>query len=65
MRPKTDDACLVYTVLEAARILGLTKNSAYLAAKRGSLPTVRLGKQIRVPKAALHAMIEGAAKRTS
>jgi excisionase family DNA binding protein len=54
---------LVYTVLEAGRLLGLTKNAAYVAAKRGDLPTIRIGKQIRVPKVALHAMLEGAGQK--
>lgn len=51
---------LVYTVQEAGCLLGLTKNAAYLAAKRGDIPTIRIGKLIKVPKAALHAMIDGA-----
>lgn len=58
-----EENCLVYTVLEAAHLLRLTKNSAYSAAKRGDIPTVRLGKLIRVPKAALHAMIEAGAQK--
>jgi excisionase family DNA binding protein len=52
--------CLVYKVPEAGKLLGLTKNAAYVAAKRGDFPTIRIGKLIRVPKAALHAMIDGA-----
>lgn len=54
--------CLVYTVPEAGALLGLTKNASYEAAKRGDIPTIRLGKLIKVPKAALHAMIDGAGK---
>lgn len=54
--------CLVYNVPEAGRLLGLNKNAAYVAAKRGDLPTIRIGKLIRVPKAALHAMIEQAGR---
>ncbi|WP_457492215.1 helix-turn-helix domain-containing protein [Tardiphaga sp. P5_C7] len=56
----SEPACLVYNVPEAGRLLGLTKNASYVAAKRGDLPTIRIGKLIRVPKAALHAMIDGA-----
>jgi excisionase family DNA binding protein len=51
---------LVYTVMEVGELLGLTRNAAYDAAKRGDFPTIRIGKLIRVPKAALHAMIDGA-----
>lgn len=56
------DQSLVYTVPEAGALLGLTKNASYEAAKRGDIPTIRLGKLIKVPKAALHAMIDGAGK---
>lgn len=52
--------CLVYNVVEAGKLLGLSKNASYVAAKRGDFPTIRIGRQIRVPKAALHQMIDGA-----
>jgi excisionase family DNA binding protein len=57
------DGRLVYTVEEAGKLLGLTKNGAYVAAKRNDLPTIRIGKLIRVPKAALHAMIDAVAQK--
>jgi excisionase family DNA binding protein len=60
MAAAQNDDCLVYTVPEAGAKLGLSKNAAYLAAKRGDIPIIRLGKLIRVPKVALHAMIDGA-----
>jgi excisionase family DNA binding protein len=60
MTKSEDDGCLVYKVPEAGKLLGLTKNASYEAAKRGDFPTIRIGKLIRVPKAALHAMIDGA-----
>jgi hypothetical protein len=41
----------------------LTKNASYLAASRGDLPVIRIGKQVRVPKAALHAMIQAAGQK--
>ena len=44
---------LVYTVPEAGRLLGLGRNTAYEAAKRGEIPTIRMGRLLRVPKAAL------------
>ncbi|UFX41706.1 helix-turn-helix domain-containing protein [Bradyrhizobium sp. 41S5] len=58
-RPDRAD-CLVYTVPEAGALLGLTKNASYEAAKRGDLPILRIGKLLKVPKAALHAMIGSA-----
>jgi len=51
---------LVYTIPEVSKLLGLTRNAAYDAAKRGDFPTIRIGKLIRIPKAALHAMIDAA-----
>lgn len=61
-RETTTGERLVYTVPEAGALLGLNKNAAYAAAKRCDFPTIRIGKLIRVPKAALHAMIDGASK---
>ena len=34
---------LVYTVPEAGRLLGLSRNGSYEAAKRGDIPTIRMG----------------------
>jgi excisionase family DNA binding protein len=62
-QPTSNDTCLVYNVPEAGKLLGLTRNASYIAAKRGDLPTIRIGKLIRVPKAALHAMIEQAGQK--
>jgi excisionase family DNA binding protein len=62
MPPETDDGCLVYTVPVAGALLGLTKNASYEAARRGDIPTIKIGKLLKVPKAALHAMIDGAGK---
>ena len=55
----TDDR-LVYEVPEAGAMLGLTRNGSYEAAKQGDIPTIRIGKLIRVPKAAFHRMLEEA-----
>jgi excisionase family DNA binding protein len=57
------DGRLVYNVQEAGALLGLTKNAAYEAAKRGDFPTIKIGRLIRVPKAAFHAMIDGAGRK--
>lgn len=55
-----DDTCLVYDVVEAGGMLGLSRNASYLAAKRGDFPIIKIGKLIRVPKAAFHKMLERA-----
>ncbi|WMT71073.1 helix-turn-helix domain-containing protein [Bradyrhizobium sp. Ash2021] len=49
---------LVYRVPEAGAILGLTRNGAYAAAKRGDIPTIRIGKLLRVPVRAVERMLD-------
>jgi excisionase family DNA binding protein len=44
---------LVYTVPEAAALLGISRAFAYEAVKRGDIPSMRIGRRILVPKAAL------------
>lgn len=46
-----------YTVREAAEILGISNNSAYEGVKSGEIPSVRVGKRILIPKAALDNML--------
>jgi excisionase family DNA binding protein len=48
---------LVYTVPEAGRLLGLGRNAAYEAAKRGELPTIRIGRLLLVPKSPFHRLV--------
>ena len=50
---------LTVTVGEAARLLGIGRNSAYEAAHRGELPVVFIGKRILVPLAALERLLTG------
>ncbi|SHH13183.1 helix-turn-helix domain-containing protein [Bradyrhizobium erythrophlei] len=56
---KRDDR-LVYDVPEAGALLGLSRNASYEAAKRGQLPTIKVGKLLKVPKAALMRLLEQA-----
>jgi len=46
-----------YSVPEAGRRVGLGRNAAYEAARRGELPTLRFGRQLRVPRALLEKML--------
>ena len=55
---KNEDQRLVYEVPEAGALLGLGKNASYEAAKRGDFPTIKIGKLIRVPKAAFHRLLD-------
>jgi len=40
----------------------LGRNAAYAAAKRGDIPTIRIGKLLRVPVRALERMLDAAMK---
>ncbi len=50
---------LAITVSEAASQLGIGRNTAYEAARRGEIPTVRIGGRILVPVSALDRLLEG------
>jgi excisionase family DNA binding protein len=60
MKPTSDTENLTYEVPEAGAMLGLNRNAAYAAVRRGDIPSIRIGKLIRVPRAALHRMLEAA-----
>jgi len=49
-----------YSVPEAAKILGLNRNSGYEAVKRGEIPVIKIGKRLLVPKPALDRLLQGA-----
>lgn len=52
-----DDLPLLLTVEEAARVLRIGRNGAYAAVSDGVLPAIRIGRRIRIPRAALAALI--------
>ena len=54
---RTDDDRLLLRVDEAARLLGIGTTLAYEMVGRGDLPSIRLGRSVRVPRAALEAWI--------
>jgi hypothetical protein len=57
---KSADERLTYDVPEAGRLLGLSRNGAYAAAKAGLIPVLNVGRRKLVPKAALHQMLAAA-----
>jgi excisionase family DNA binding protein len=44
---------IVLTVPEAARVLGIGRDQAYRACRRGDLPTIRIGRRILVSRVSL------------
>jgi excisionase family DNA binding protein len=47
----------VLTVEQAAEILKVSRSAAYRAAQDGSIPTIRIGRTVRVPTAGLLALL--------
>jgi excisionase family DNA binding protein len=47
------------TIEEAAKILGVGRNKAYEAAHAGEIPTIKIGRRLLVPTAALERMLQG------
>jgi excisionase family DNA binding protein len=50
---------IVISVPEAARLAGLSRQSAYEAARRGDIPTIRIGRRILVPREKLIRLLCG------
>ncbi len=48
------------SVPEAAKVLGCGRIAAYKMAKAGTLPVLRIGRSIRVPRAALDELLRNA-----
>ena len=59
-----DEAPLTITVPEAGKkYFGLSRNAAYDAAARGEIPTVKIGRLLRVPVRALEKMLDQAGQK--
>ena len=52
-RTQTESLPLVLTVEEAAAALRIGRSAAYEAVRTGSIPAVRIGRLIRIPRGAL------------
>jgi len=53
---------LTYSVREAAKLLGLSRNSAYQACLKGEIPHLKIGKRILIPRVQLERMLNEAGK---
>ena len=49
----------VLTVDEAAAVLRINRNTAYKAVRKGTIPSLRFGDRIVVPRAKLSALLNG------
>ena len=56
---RNEVAPMTLTVPEAGwRYLGLSRNSSYAAAERGEIPTIRIGRLLRVPVRAMERLLD-------
>ena len=53
------DETMTMTVAEAARRLHISRGMAFEAVHRGEIPSIRIGRRLLVPRAALERMLEG------
>lgn len=53
---------LAFSVEEAADLLGIARGTAYDAVRRGSIPSIKIGKRILIPREALVDMLNVAGK---
>ena len=61
----TDTEARTLSVPEAGRVyLGIGRDAAYEAAKRGEIPFIQVGRLKRVPIIAMERMMERAAEQT-
>ena len=61
-----DVAPLTITIPEAGKkYFGLCRNASYDAAARGEIPTVKIGRLLRVPVRALERMLDRASEPTA
>lgn len=50
---------LVFSVEEAAKVLGIGRNLAYEGVRAGDIPSIKIGGRTLVPKSALERMLSG------
>jgi excisionase family DNA binding protein len=48
---------LTLTVPEAARLIGISRMTAYVAVREGTIPSIRIGRRVLVPRAALDRLL--------
>jgi len=60
-----NDERLTYDVGTAAKLLGLSRNSAYQACLTGQIPHLKIGKRILIPRVAIQKLLESAGKKES
>ena len=63
MAPENDERPKTISVPEAGkRYFNLSRNGSYDAAARGEIPTIRVGRLLRVPVRAMEAKLDAASR---
>lgn len=55
---------VAFSVAEIAKKLGVSRNTAYTLVRSGALRSIRVGRQIRVPRSALEDYLNGEPERS-
>jgi excisionase family DNA binding protein len=63
MLPKENLPATISVPEAGAQYFGLSRNGSYDAARRGELPTIRVGRLLRVPVRALERMLDRASAK--
>lgn len=56
---------LAFSIEETATLLGVGRHTAYEGARRGDIPTIRIGRRLLVPKVALERLLADAATKAA
>lgn len=54
----TEKHPLTYDVPTAAKLLGVSRSTAYEAVRRGQIPAIRIGTRLLIPQTALHSLLD-------
>lgn len=57
---RLEDLPPTVSVGDAAKILGIGRGTAYEAARRGEIPTIKIGKRLLVPTSRLRQLLDAA-----
>ena len=60
---ETDERLTIGVPEAGKRFLGLSRNGSYDAAARGEIPTIRVGRLLRVPVRAMERMLDATAAK--
>jgi excisionase family DNA binding protein len=60
-RTENEPEAVTVTVERAARMLGISRASAYEACRTGQLPSIRIGRRLVIPRVALQRMLDSVA----